>query len=108
MVFLAALYGVPLPVAVIGALFIAEFRVTLTVAPVPSAAVVTLAPALEVVGVPAAGLAVLFGIDRIPDRFRSAVNITGQMVWAVVVEKLAFRRTGPGGSREGQDGGNGG
>ena len=102
MVFLAALYGVPLPVAGIGALFIAVFMVALTVAPVPSAAVVTLAPALEAVGVPAAGLAILFGIDRIPDMFRSAVNITGHMVWAVVVEELALGRTGPGGSREGE------
>ncbi len=101
-VFLAALYGVPLPVAGIGALFIAVFLVALTVAPVPSASVVTLAPALDAMGVPAAGLAILFGIDRIPDMFRSTVNITGHMVWAVVVEELAFGRRGPGGSREGE------
>jgi Na+/H+-dicarboxylate symporter len=107
-VFLAALYDVPLPVAGFGALFVAVFMVALTVAPVPSASVVTLAPALDAVGVPAAGLAILFGIDRIPDMFRSAVNITGHMVWAVVVEELALGRTGPGGSREGEEEGNGG
>ena len=98
--FLAALYDVPLPVVAFGALFVAVFLVALTVAPVPSASVVTLAPALEALGVPLAGMAVLLGIDRIPDMFRSFVNITGHMVWAVVVEEMAFGRTGPGGSRE--------
>lgn len=100
-VFLASLYGVPLPVAALGGLFVAVFLVALTVAPVPSASVVTLAPALDAVGVPLGGLAILFGIDRIPDMARSFVNITGHMVWAVVVEELATGRTGPGGSREG-------
>jgi Na+/H+-dicarboxylate symporter len=99
-VFLAALYDVPLPLTGMGALFLAVFLVALTVAPVPSASVVTLAPALDAVGVPLAGLAILLGIDRIPDMCRSFVNITGHMVWAVVVEELVMGRTGPGGSRE--------
>lgn len=99
-VFLAALYDVPLPISGMGALFLAVFLVALTVAPVPSAGVVTLAPALAALGVPLAGMAVLLGIDRIPDMFRSSLNITGHMVWAVVVEEMALGRTGPGGSRE--------
>jgi len=102
-VFLASLYDVPLPVAGLGALFIAVFLVALTVAPVPSASVVTLAPALDAVGVPLAGLAILLGVDRIPDMCRSFVNITGHMVWAVVVEELVLGRSGPGGSREGEE-----
>lgn len=95
-VFLASLYDVPLPVAAMGGLFVAVFLVALTVAPVPSASVVTLAPALDTVGVPLTGLAILFGIDRIPDMCRSAVNITGHMVWAVVVERLVLGRRGAG------------
>jgi Na+/H+-dicarboxylate symporter len=99
-VFLAWVYDVPLPVTALGGLFLAVFLAALTVAPVPSASVVTLAPALDTVGVPMAGLALLFGVDRIPDMARSYVNITGHMVWAVVVEELTIGRTGPGGSRE--------
>ena len=101
-VFLAHLYDVPLPFTAMGGLFVAVFLVALTVAPVPSASVVTLAPALDTVGVPIAGLAILFGVDRIPDMFRSAVNMTSHMVWAVVVEEVAFGRKGSGGSREGE------
>jgi Na+/H+-dicarboxylate symporter len=91
-VFLAHIYEVALPLTAIGGLFLAVFLVALTVAPVPSASVVTLAPALETVGVPLAGLAILFGIDRIPDMARSFVNITGHMVWAVVVERMILGR----------------
>jgi Na+/H+-dicarboxylate symporter len=94
-VFLAHLYGVPLPLSALGGLFVAVFLVALTVAPVPSASVVTLAPALSTVGVPLGGLAILFGVDRIPDMFRSAVNMTSHMVWAVVVEALAMKEGAP-------------
>lgn len=95
-VFLAHLYDVPLSGSAMGGLFVAIFLVALTVAPVPSASVVTLAPALDTVGVPLSGLAILFGVDRIPDMFRSAVNITSHMVWAVVVQTLTLGKAAGG------------
>jgi len=49
--------------------------------------VVTLAPALETVGVPLAGLATLLGIDRIPDMFRSATNLLGQVTTSVLMDR---------------------
>lgn len=84
-IFLAHLYAVPIPAAALGGALLATFLVSLTVAPVPSSGVVTLAPALDTVGVPMSGLAILLGIDRIPDMFRSAVNALGQVTTAVLV-----------------------
>ena len=92
-VFLAFLYDVPIPAAAIGAAFLATFLVSLTVAPVPSSGVVTLAPALDAVGIPIAGLAILLGIDRIPDMMRSAINVLSQISVAALVD----RWTGGGG-----------
>jgi Na+/H+-dicarboxylate symporter len=86
-VFLAYLYGVPIPIAAIGAAVLATFLVSLTVAPVPSSSVVTMAPALDAVGVPVGGLAIILGIDRIPDMMRSAVNVLAQMSTAVLVDR---------------------
>ena len=86
-VFLAYLYGVPVPIAAVGAAMLATFLVSLTVAPVPSSSVVTMAPALDAVGVPVAGLAIILGIDRIPDMMRSAVNVLAQMSTAVLVDR---------------------
>ena len=84
-VFLAYLYDVPIPLAAVGAAMLATFLVSLTVAPVPSSGVITMAPALDAIGVPVAGLAIILGIDRIPDMMRSAVNILGQVSAAVLV-----------------------
>lgn len=86
-VFLAHLYGVPIPMAAIAAAMLATFLVSLTVAPVPSSSVVTMAPALDAVGVPVAGLAIILGIDRIPDMMRSAVNLLGQVSAAALVDR---------------------
>lgn len=85
-VFLAHLYGVPIPMAAVGAAIFATFLVSLTVAPVPSASVVTMAPALDAVGIPVAGLAFMLGIDRIPDMMRSTVNLLGQISTAVIID----------------------
>ena len=92
-VFLAQLYGVEMGLGAYAAALFATLVVSLTVAPVPSASVMTLAPALATLGVPSAGLGVLLGIDRIPDMFRSAVNVWGQIAVAVLVD----------GGREGLD-----
>ena len=86
-VFLAFLYDVPIPAAAVGAAFLATFLVSLTVAPVPSSGVVTLAPALDAVGIPIAGLAILLGIDRIPDMMRSAINVLSQISVAALVDR---------------------
>ena len=99
-VFLAFLYDVPIPAAAIGAAFLATFLVSLTVAPVPSSSVVTLAPALDAVGIPIAGLAILLGIDRIPDMMRSAVNMLSQISVAALVD----RWTGGEGAEPGKPG----
>ncbi len=85
-VFLVWLFEVPVsPAAWVGAI-VAVFLGASTVAPVPSASIMTLAPALSAVGAPMAGLGILLGIDRVPDMFRSGVNMTGHMAAAVVTE----------------------
>jgi len=99
-VFLAHLFNVPFPLAAAGGAILATFLVSLTVAPVPSSGVVTLAPALDAVGIPLSGLAILLGVDRIPDMFRSTMNLWGQITAAVLMEKWVgegLRRVSAGG-----------
>ena len=86
-VFLAHIFDVPLSMADAGAIILATFLVSLTVAPVPSSSIVTMAPALSSIGVPATGLGILFGIDRIPDMMRTCVNVIGQITTAVIIDK---------------------
>jgi len=100
-VFLAYLYDVPIPAAAIGAAMFATFLVSLTVAPVPSSGVVTMAPALDAIGIPVSGLAIMLGIDRIPDMMRSGVNLLGQISAAVLVDRwTGARQDGHGTSKQ--------
>lgn len=85
-VFLAHIYNVPVALGAAGAVVLATFLVSLTVAPVPSSSVVTMAPALDAIGVPVAGLAFMLGIDRIPDMMRTTVNLLGQITAAVLID----------------------
>jgi Na+/H+-dicarboxylate symporter len=73
--------------------------VAFTVAGVPSASVVSLAPALSQVGIPLEGLGVLLGVDRIPDMLRTATNVTGTITAAAVLEGRAL--SGGGGAGDG-------
>lgn len=85
-VFLAHIYNVPVALGAAGAVVLATFLVSLTVAPVPSSSVVTMAPALDAIGVPVAGLAFMLGIDRIPDMMRTTVNLLGQISAAAIID----------------------
>jgi len=95
-VFLAWLFQVDVPGGAWAGAVVACFFAAATVAPVPSAGVMTLAPALDAVGVPLSGLGILLGVDRVPDMFRSATNMTGHMAAALVVEGVAGEDEAPG------------
>jgi len=88
-VFLAWLYGVPLGIAGIGGVVLAILLVSFTVAGIPAGGVMSLAPALAGVGIPLEGLAVLLGVDRIPDMARTATNVVGVLAAGSVVDRLA-------------------
>jgi Na+/H+-dicarboxylate symporter len=54
---------------------------------VPSAGMITLAMVLGQVGIPAEGIALILGIDRLLDMTRTAVNITGDSTIAYVIDQ---------------------
>ena len=59
---------------------------------IPSAGMVTMVMVLQSVGLPAEAIAILLPIDRLLDAFRTAVNVQGDMVGSLVVQKLVGRR----------------
>lgn len=56
---------------------------------IPSVGMLSMVLVLESVGLPTEAIAILLPIDRILDTVRTAVNVEGDMVGAMVVEKLA-------------------
>ena len=58
---------------------------------IPSAGMVTMAMVLQSVGLPLEALAILLPIDRLLDTFRTAVNVEGDIVMSLIVQKLIRR-----------------
>ena len=90
-VFLAWLYSVSLAATGVGGAVLATFIVSFTVASVPGGSVLSMVPALQTVGIPIDGLAVLLGVDRVPDMARTATNVTGTLTATVVVDRMERR-----------------
>lgn len=86
-VFIASLYGVHLTPAMMVVAVFSCFLMTFSVAAIPSATVFTTAPVLLAVGLPVEGIALLLGVDRIPDMFRTGLHGVGHQVAAVVVAR---------------------
>jgi len=58
---------------------------------IPSAGMVTMVMVLQSVGLPAEAIAILLPIDRLLDTLRTAVNVEGDMVGSLIVQKLVQR-----------------
>jgi Na+/H+-dicarboxylate symporter len=67
---------------------------------IPSVGMLSMVLVLESVGLPTAAIAILLPIDRILDTVRTAVNVEGDMVGSLIVQKLADR---PGGMESATD-----
>ncbi len=70
----------------------------------PGVGIVILAMLLGTLGIPADGLALLIGVDRLLDMCRTTVNVAGDLVAASVVDRWAASDAAPAGpSAPGQD-----
>ncbi|HSC74968.1 MAG TPA: dicarboxylate/amino acid:cation symporter [Pseudomonadales bacterium] len=56
---------------------------------IPSAGMVTMIMVLQAVGLPAEAIAILLPIDRILDTVRTTVNVEGDMVGSLIVQKIS-------------------
>lgn len=87
--FLAQIYGVPLDIGMQVALLLLAVLSAVAVAGIPGASLPVLAGLLMSFGVPAEGLALILGVDRLLDMARTTVNVTADVVTAVIVDRAA-------------------
>lgn len=86
--FIANLAGVDLNLAQQMIVFITAMLAAIGAPGIPSAGMVTMVMVLQSVGLPAEAIAILLPIDRLLDAFRTAVNVEGDMVGSLIVQKL--------------------
>lgn len=83
--FLARLYGVTLGGAQLATVALTVVLTSFSVPGIPGGSILVMIPALLAAGIPDAGVGLLLGVDTIPDMFRTATNVTGQMTAAAIV-----------------------
>jgi Na+/H+-dicarboxylate symporter len=84
-VFIAQSLGLELGLAAQLTIIVTAVMASIGTPAVPGAGVIMLVIILESVGVPAAGIALILGVDRLLDMLRTTINVTGDAVVATVV-----------------------
>ena len=86
-VFIAQVYGVELTLPQLAMVVLTAVLASIGTAGVPGGGLVMLTMVLNQVNLPVEGIALIIGIDRILDMSRTAVNISGDAICAMIVAK---------------------
>ncbi len=89
--FIANLVGVELSFAQQVIVFFTAMIAAMGAPGIPSAGMVTMVMVLQSVGLPAEAIAILLPIDRLLDTLRTTMNVQGDMVGSLVVQKLVTK-----------------
>ncbi len=90
-VFIASCFGVTLTMAQLVSIILTATLASIGTAGVSGAGPVMLAMVLESVGLPVAGVGLIFGVDKLFDMGRTALNVVGDASCAVAVSRLQRR-----------------
>ncbi len=58
----------------------------------PGVGIVILTTILVNMGIPASGIALIIGVDRILDMSRTAINVSGDLTACVIMDKIAQKK----------------
>ena len=87
-IFIAQIYGMDLGFSEQVTIVVSATLASVGAAGVPGAGMITLAMVLTAIGVPTEGLALILGVDRILDMFRTATNVVGDSTATVLMGRL--------------------
>ncbi len=86
--FIANLAGIELDLSQQLIVFFTSMMAAIGAPGIPSAGMVTMVMVLQSVGLPVEAIAILLPIDRLLDTFRTMVNVEGDMVGSLIVQRL--------------------
>jgi len=87
-IFIAQVYGMDLDLTQQATIVMSATLASVGAAGVPGAGMITLAMVLTAIGVPTEGLALILGVDRLLDMFRTATNVVGDSTATVLMARL--------------------
>jgi Na+/H+-dicarboxylate symporter len=86
-IFLAQVFGVDIGVGGLLLITVTAVGASIGTPATPGVGIIILAMVLGTVGVPAAGIALIMGVDRILDMSRTAINVSGDIVASVLMDR---------------------
>ena len=84
-IFIAQVFGIDLSLGAQLNIILTATLASIGTAAVPGVGMITLAMVLTSVGIPTVGVALILGVDRILDMFRSSVNTTGNLAATLII-----------------------
>ena len=90
-IFLAQVFGVDLGMSALLLVIVTAVGASIGSPGTPGVGIVILAMVLETAGVPAAGIVLIMGVDRILDMSRTAVNVCGDLVAAKLMNRWMIK-----------------
>lgn len=88
-IFFIQVYGLDVSIGTIAVLVVTIIGSSIGAPATPGVGIVVLSVVLKGVGVPLEGLALIIGVDQVLERFRAMLNVTGDLVTSVVMERLS-------------------
>ncbi|MDN4074142.1 dicarboxylate/amino acid:cation symporter [Fictibacillus sp. CENA-BCM004] len=85
--FIAQFFDVPITASLITSVFISALLVSFSTAGVPGAGIIMMTTVLSAAGLPLEGIAIVAGVDRLTDGFRTALNVIGSTANAAVINR---------------------
>ncbi|MCJ8343627.1 MAG: dicarboxylate/amino acid:cation symporter [Cetobacterium sp.] len=101
-IFIAQIYGVHLTMGDYATVILTATLASIGTAGVPGVGVIMLSMVLGEIGLPLEGIALIMGIDRFVDMFRTTVNITGDAICTLIIAKSENEITPPDSVIEGE------
>lgn len=86
-IFLAQVFGVDVGIGGLLLIIVTAVGASIGTPATPGVGIVILAMVLGTVGVPAAGIALIMGVDRILDMSRTAINVGGDIVASILMDR---------------------
>lgn len=86
-IFIAQIYGIDLTMGDFTTVILTATLASIGTAGVPGVGVIMLGMVLQQVGLPLEGMALVMGIDRFVDMFRTTINVTGSAICTLIVAK---------------------
>ncbi len=83
--FIAQIYHIPITSEMVLAIALSSFLVSFSTPGVPGAAIITMTTVLAAAGLPVEGVAIVAGVDRLTDGFKTVINVIGNVSNAVML-----------------------